>query len=65
LALFWIIEDWLWFVMNPAYGLVRFSPRFVPWHKSWIGPMPTDYWTFGSIGVVLLMVSFAHRNAKE
>jgi len=65
LALFWIIEDWLWFVMNPAYGLVRFSPRFVPWHKSWIGPMPTDYWMFGSIGVVLLMLSFAHRDAKE
>ena len=37
LALFWIIEDWLWFVMNPAFGLVRFAPH-VPWHKHWLGP---------------------------
>src|SRR6185295_3804223 len=37
LALFWIIEDWLWFVMNPAFGLARFAPQFVPWHKNWFG----------------------------
>ena len=23
---FWILEDFLWFVLNPAYGLERFNP---------------------------------------
>lgn len=65
LALFWIVEDWLWFVTNPAYGLDRFAPEFVPWHRSWIGPAPTDYWTFGGIGLALLIGSFRARHAND
>ena len=61
LALFWVVEDWLWFVLNPAYGLARFSPQFVSWHKSWIGPAPSAYWTFGTTGLVLLVTSFNSR----
>lgn len=57
-TMFWIGEDWLWFVMNPAYGLARFDPAHVPWHKHWFGPMPTDYWTMGGIGLALLIGSF-------
>lgn len=58
LALFWIVEDWLWFVMNPAYGLQRFVPQLVPWHKHWFGPAPIDYWVFGGVGLALLIWSF-------
>jgi len=35
--------DFLWFVWNPAYGLKKFRPEFIPWHKNWIGPVPKDY----------------------
>jgi hypothetical protein len=59
LALFWILEDWLWFVLNPAYGLARFAPEFVPWHKHWIGPMPADYWVSAVLGLSLLVWSHA------
>ncbi len=55
--LFWIWEDWLWFVMNPAYGLSRFSPEAVPWHKQWVLGVPTDYLTFTLVGVALLALS--------
>lgn len=61
LALFWIAEDWLWFAMNPAYGLAKFSPESVPWHKNWIGPLPTDYWIFGGLGILLVAGSFFQR----
>lgn len=54
LALFWIIEDYLWFVCNPAYGIERFAPEFVPWHKHWLFGMPTDYVTMGCAGLLLL-----------
>ena len=63
LALFWIIEDWLWFVLNPAYGMQRFDPQLVPWHKHWLGPMPTDYWLFGCVGLALVIGSY--RYAKD
>lgn len=59
--LFWIIEDFLWFVFNPAFGLAKFEPQFVPWHKSWMGAVPTDYVIFGVAGLALIAWSF--RNA--
>jgi hypothetical protein len=34
--LFWIVEDFLWFVLNPAFGLARFYPAAIPWHKHWL-----------------------------
>jgi hypothetical protein len=61
LALFWILEDALWFVMNPAFGLAAFVPENVPWHVHWIGPLPTDYWTFGGVGLGLLAGSHLRR----
>ncbi|KAF0812984.1 hypothetical protein IGB42_02380 [Andreprevotia sp. IGB-42] len=57
IMLFWISEDYLWFVLNPAYGIAHFSPEFVPWHKHWIAFAPTDYWTMTAVALVLLFVS--------
>jgi hypothetical protein len=56
--LFWIIEDFLWFVMNPAFGLARFEPQFVPWHTNWLGVVPTDYVTFSVAALLLIAWSF-------
>ncbi|MBF0499214.1 MAG: hypothetical protein HQM09_03735 [Candidatus Riflebacteria bacterium] len=61
LMLFWIAEDYLWFVMNPAFGIARFAPEFVPWHKHWAGPVPVDYITFTFIGILLISWAFRHR----
>jgi len=41
---FSVIEDFLWFMVNPYYGLGKFSAQFIPWHKNWLGPLPTDYY---------------------
>ncbi len=59
LMLFWIIEDLLWFVLNPAWGWRRFNPAEVRWHKHWLFGLPTDYWTFAGIATALLW--FAYR----
>jgi hypothetical protein len=64
LALFWILEDWLWFVLNPAFGLTRFTPEFVPWHKHWIGPLPTDYWISVCLGFAFPLWSYSRRGAS-
>ncbi len=45
--LFWILEDFLWFIFNPAWGLRRFRRAEIPWHaRSWWWIMPRDYWIF-------------------
>lgn len=59
LMIFWIIEDFLWFVLNPSFGLARFTPQFIPWHKHWLLGMPTDYLIFTVIGLFLLAWSYA------
>ena len=65
LMLFWIIEDVLWFAMNPAFGLARLKPAFVPWHKHWLWGLPADYTTFTVIGGLLLWASFRAEKGKE
>ena len=57
LMIFWIVEDFLWFVLNPAFGLRKFRKSLVPWHRHWIGPLPTDYVTFTLAGALLLWYS--------
>jgi hypothetical protein len=63
--LFWVIEDALWFVLNPAFGVAKLTPAHVPWHKHWWGPLPVDYWVSGAIGLVLLFASYRGQRGAE
>lgn len=58
IMLFWLVEDFLWFVCNPAYGLANFDPAHISWHKHWLLFAPTDYWVATLIAGVLLWVSY-------
>ncbi len=62
---FWIMEDMFWFFMNPAFGLSRLRPEYVPWHKHWFLGVPADYVTFGLAGIVLILVSFYRTGRTE
>ncbi len=58
LVLFWVAEDFLWFVLNPRFGIRRFSPRHIWWHEpSWWVFMPREYWLFVPIGVAMYVGS--------
>lgn len=61
IMLFWIVEDFLWFVLNPAYGLARFNPAGVAWHKHWLGAAPVDYWVGLLAAALLLGYSWRRR----
>ena len=54
--LFWIVEDFLWFVLNPHFGWAKFSRGKVWWHKRWLLGLPLDYWLLGGIAAILLLV---------
>jgi len=58
IMLFWLTEDFLWFALNPAYGIAHLTPQWAPWHKRWWGPLPQDYWTFSVIVVLMLWLSW-------
>ncbi len=62
LMLFWTTEDFLWFVCNPAYGLARFNPAGIAWHKHWLAFAPVDYWV-AVVGMTLLFW-FSNRQAR-
>jgi hypothetical protein len=58
LILFWILEDFLWFVLNPRYGIRGFTRRRAPWHASaWWWIMPREYWVFMPLGFLLYVWS--------
>jgi hypothetical protein len=59
IMLFWTTEDFLWFVLNPAYGLSRFAPAYIHWHKHWLWHAPLDYWTYMAIVIVMMWFSYA------
>lgn len=42
--LFVVVWDFLWFVINPHYGLKKFRPNCIAWHKRWLLGVPLDYW---------------------
>ncbi len=64
IMLFWITEDFLWFILNPAYGLANFNPTHIPWHIHWLWVAPTDYWVSLLIAGLLLWVSFRKNRAE-
>jgi hypothetical protein len=55
-ALFWVMEDCFWFLLNPHFGLRKFNPQHVWWHKKWLLNLPVDYWVLGTLSAVLLYV---------
>jgi len=57
-TLFWVLEDFLWFAFNPAYGVKRFKPEHIWWHApGWFWIMPRDYWIFTPVGLALYWLS--------
>ncbi len=54
--LFWIIEDFLWFVLNPGFGIKKFKKEFIPWHPNWVMLAPIEYWFFCPIGFSLIFL---------
>jgi len=64
LMLFWVVEDFAWFLLNPDFGWARFDPAHIPWHKRWWWGAPVDYW-WGTAGALALFVWVARGPRPE
>ena len=58
LMVFWIAEDFLWFLLNPAFGWKRFNLHEAAWHKRWALGAPVDYWIFSAISAALFWYAY-------
>lgn len=52
------LEDFFWFIFNPAFGLRGFrktNPNLW-WHKRWFLGLPIFYWLTFPIGIILILI---------
>lgn len=55
---FCLLDDFLWFALNPAYGLAKFNAEAIWWHRSsWWVFAPRDYFLFGPLAAALYWYS--------
>jgi hypothetical protein len=65
IALFWvavIAEDFLWFVLNPAFGFKKFNKTYAIWHQEWVGIFPMLYVRLSSL--ILLLFGLSYLTSK-
>jgi hypothetical protein len=53
---YFIIEDFLFFVVNPHYGIKKFKKGHISWHKRFFCFLPVSYWWGMIIGTGLLIL---------
>ncbi len=63
----WVIAwDYLWFVLNPAYGLARFRRGNVWWYPGrWIGRLPADYYASVAASFAVAGLAWAAGGGSE
>ncbi|MEW6741278.1 MAG: hypothetical protein AB1486_00850 [Planctomycetota bacterium] len=66
MMLFWIMEDFLWFMVNPAFGLSGFNPEQAWWHRdTWLGFAPRGYFAGIVIAVPLYFWGSTSRSSRD
>lgn len=56
MLIYLIVEDFLWFVLNPYYETKKFFQKKVRWHKKWFLWLPIDYWYMVLIGSYMILI---------
>ena len=52
-----VIEDFLWFVLNPNFPFEKFRKKEVWWQTHWTGPLPTYYYLYSALAGIFLYIS--------
>lgn len=54
--LFFVFEDFFWFLLHKNYGIKRFKKHQIEWHKNWFLLLPVVYWQMIIISIVFLIL---------
>jgi hypothetical protein len=57
-----LMEDFLWFVCNPSYGIHKFFHNQIPWHERRFLKLPPDYFTAIGSSLLATLVAVALSN---
>jgi hypothetical protein len=52
-----MFEDFLYFVLNPDFGVKRFKHQFIPWHPRWFGPVPTGILIGIAVSIIFAIIA--------
>ena len=55
--LFLSLEDFLYDMINPNFGIKKFNATYLPWNKSWFLGFPTQYWFRIPLGIILYILA--------
>ncbi len=58
-VLHFCVEDFLWFVFNPAFGIKKFTRENIWWHRRWFLGLPLAYWMCVPVALLLLWTGSA------
>jgi hypothetical protein len=53
-----LIEDFLWFLLNPHFGIKKFRKGQIWWHPTWWGPVPSLYWVLLPLSSLLIWLGW-------
>ena len=59
---FFLIEDFLWFVLNPNFTIKKYTKENIPWHKEWMLGIPTA--NFVGLGIFIVSIIMS-ENTNE
>ena len=57
--LYLLLQDFLWFVLNPHYTLTGYQSEAIGWHGGWLGGLPL--FNFVGLGVVVTVLFIARK----
>ena len=56
LCWYFVIEDFLWFLLNKHYRWKNFWQQNIEWHKRWFFHLPISYWIAIILGIILFII---------
>lgn len=54
MSFYWVIEDFLFFIFNPHFGIKKFRKKYISWHKRFLFGIPYSYYSGLIIGGILI-----------
>ncbi len=51
-----VIWDFLWFVLNPAYGWCRYEKNSIWWFQKWVGSFPLNYYSAMTVSLLFAVM---------
>ena len=65
-ALWYVVEDFMWFALNPHFGLIKYNKTGIPWHtnKVWVMGTFIENWIVLTVWLVAVALEYRVRQSS-